>query len=144
MQEELENAVDEGQALVPVKVPTPGAEIEDLPSLKKRRGRPPTARNSAAQTEEPEVTPPAPKPVIRQPNTRRETGTRPKAILRPPRPSKREREKSGMEHPIVITHTKERETNQTRMTPLMRINPREIKKNMRQTLQIQIWITQKC
>ena len=38
-----------------IKVATPEIKIQDLPSLKKKRGRQPTARNSAAQTEEPEI-----------------------------------------------------------------------------------------
>ena len=53
--EELEASMDSNEAAVPVKVATPEIEIQDLPSLKKKRGRPPTARNSAAQTEEPEI-----------------------------------------------------------------------------------------
>ena len=82
--EELENTIYEGQALVPVKVPTPGAEIQDLPFLKKRRGRPPTARNNTAQTEDQEVTPPV------------ETGTKPK-LVQQPRASKRERTRRDLE-----------------------------------------------
>ena len=77
--EELENALDESQAVVPVKLGTPGAEIQDLPFLKKRRGRPPTARNSAAQTEEPKADPPT------------ETGAVPRPVQQPG-PSKRDQE----------------------------------------------------
>ena len=80
--EELENALDESQAVVPVKLGTPGAEIQDLPFLKKRRGRPPTARNSAAQTEELKANPPT------------EMGAMPRPVQQPG-PSKRDREETS-------------------------------------------------
>ena len=88
--EELEASIDDTQAMIPVKVATPEAEIQDLPFLKKKRGRPPTARNNAVQTEEAE---PAQKPESA------EKGAKPRPVrkayhpIRQPGPSKRGRDR---------------------------------------------------
>ena len=52
--EAIEAEIDATQAQLPVSIATPEAEIEDLPHLRKKRGRPPQMKESTAQTN-PEV-----------------------------------------------------------------------------------------